>query len=305
MPQRPSLPWLLRPPPEEPATSIRPLVPADVPALRLPWSSRFNPASLAAHVTRYPDQAWVHPDSGDYLVAEPWRRRDEIAGVVEIHARRARGALLDRAAADLGAAGQRVLLLPEGEAAGPGRVAAAHGFQRLERVVYFQLQGLGGMPVVTRPLPPLDFTPLTDRTLETVLAVDHASFPWLWWNSAAEFQAYRHLAGVQVWIGWAAGVAVAYAGTTQLDRWGHLDRLGVDPAWHGRGYGAAMLAFALGRLGALGVTRVTLSTQETNTQSQRLYTGFGFRQTTEVYDIYGRWLDGDGVGGAPGAGTGR
>jgi ribosomal protein S18 acetylase RimI-like enzyme len=52
-----------------------------------------------------------------------------------------------------------------------------------------------------------------------------------------------------------------------------------------------MLNFALHRMAAAGANRVTLSTQETNTQSQRLYRGFGFRQTTEAYDIYGHWLD--------------
>ena len=96
---------------------------------------------------------------------------------------------------------------------------------------------------------------------------------------------------VQIWLGRTAGVPVAYAGFTILDQWGHLDRLAVDPAWHGRGYGAAMLAWALGRMAAAGVTRVTLSTQETNEQSQRLYRGFGFRQTAEVYTIYGRMVE--------------
>ena len=96
---------------------------------------------------------------------------------------------------------------------------------------------------------------------------------------------------MQVWLGWADGVPVVYAGFTILERWAHLDRLAVDPAWHSRGYGAGMLNFALHRMAAAGANRVTLSTQETNTQSQRLYRGFGFRQTTEAYDIYGHWLD--------------
>ncbi|HMA36676.1 MAG TPA: GNAT family N-acetyltransferase [Chloroflexia bacterium] len=282
------LPWARHA--DEPDPAVRPLAPADVPALRLPWHSRFSPASLTAHLGQYPGAGWLAPASGEYLVAEPWRRRDEITAILEIQARRARGALLRAVVAACRAAGDRVLLLPDGEWASHAALYAAQGFVRLERVLYYQLSGMIGPPAVTRPLPPLEFAPLTAHNLATVIAVDHAAFPWLWWNADSEFRVYRQQAGVQIWLGWTAGVPVAYAGFTVLERWGHLDRLAVAPAWHGRGYGAAMLAYVLGRMAALGVTRVTLSTQETNLSSQRLYRGFGFRPTAEAADIYGRWL---------------
>jgi ribosomal-protein-alanine N-acetyltransferase len=287
--RRTRLPWNFRSRCD--AEPVRALAPPDVAGVRLPWTSRFSPTSLAAHLTRHPGYGWVIPTTGEYLIAEPWRRRDEIGGVLEINARQGRGALLAQAAADLRDAGVRMLLLPEGDWATHARVYTEQGFARLERVIYYQLLGLEGGPVVTRPLPPLEFAPLTAPHLDAVLAVDHAAFPWLWWNSEAEFRVYYAQAGVQVWLGWADGVPVAYAGFTILERWAHLDRLAVDPAWHSRGYGAGMLNFALHRMAAAGANRVTLSTQETNTQSQRLYRGFGFRQTTEAYDIYGQWLD--------------
>lgn len=275
--------------PADPAAVV-PLTPGDVGRLRLPWQSPFTATSLTAHLSRYPALAWWLPDSGEYAVAEPWRRRDEVVGLLDIGARGGRAALLAAAATALRAAGTRVLLLPESEWT-PHQHPADAGFVRLERVVMYQLSGLTGPPTLTHPLPPLDFTPLTPAHLATILALDHASFPWLWWNGETEFRSYAGMAGVQIWLGWAAGVPVAYAGFTTLDRWGHLDRLAADPAWQGRGYGAAMLAYALQRMAALGVARVTLSTQETNTASQRLYQGFGFRQTAEVYDLYGRWLN--------------
>ncbi len=287
--RRTRLPWNFRS--RSDAEPVRALAPPDVAGVRLPWTSRFSPTSLAAHLTRHPGYGWVIPTTGEYLIAEPWRRRDEIGGVLEINARQGRGALLAQAAADLRDAGVRMLLLPEGDWATHARVYTEQGFARLERVIYYQLLGLEGGPVVTRPLPPLEFAPLTAPHLDAVLAVDHAAFPWLWWNSEAEFRVYYAQAGVQVWLGWADGVPVVYAGFTILERWAHLDRLAVDPAWHSRGYGAGMLNFALHRMAAAGANRVTLSTQETNTQSQRLYRGFGFRQTTEAYDIYGHWLD--------------
>jgi ribosomal-protein-alanine N-acetyltransferase len=287
--RRTRLPWNFRS--RSDAEPVRALAPPDVAGVRLPWTSRFSPTSLAAHLTRHPGYGWVIPTTGEYLIAEPWRRRDEIGGVLEINARQGRGALLAQAAADLRDAGVRMLLLPEGDWATHARVYTEQGFARLERVIYYQLLGLEGGPVVTRPLPPLEFAPLTAPHLDAVLAVDHAAFPWLWWNSEAEFRVYYAQAGVQVWLGWADGVPVVYAGFTILERWAHLDRLAVDPAWHSRGYGAGMLNFALHRMAAAGANRVTLSPQETNTQSQRLYRGFGFRQTTEAYDIYGHWLD--------------
>jgi ribosomal protein S18 acetylase RimI-like enzyme len=287
-PGRPLLPWSFRNRTED--LTVRPLEPADVAALRLPWQSRFSPASLTAFLERRPGYGWIAPGSGEFLLAEPWRRRDDIAGILEIHARRGRPALLARAAADLAATGARALLLPDGEWTAAPRVYEEQGFARVERVVYFQLLGLGVTPQVTRPLPPLEFAPLTPHHLATIVRLDHAAFPWLWWNAEAEFRSYYGQAGVQVWLGWMAGAPVAYAGFTTLDRWGHLDRLAVDPAAQGRSYGAAMLAFALARMAALNVNRVTLSTQETNTQSQRLYRGFGFRQTTERFDIYCKWL---------------
>ena len=270
--------------------AVRPLTGDDVGRLRLGWQSRFTAPSLTAHLQRYPAAGWWLPGSAEYVVSEPWRRRDEIVGLLEVGARGAgRAALLAAAAASARAAGRRLLILPEADWS-PHKSPGDADFAPLERVVYYQLGGLIGPPAATRPLPPLEFAPLTAHNLATVLALDHAAFPWLWWNSEAEVRAYSGYAGVQLWLGWTAGVPVAYAGFTTLDRWGHLDRLATDPAWQGRGYGAAMLAYALGRMAALGVARVTLSTQATNTSSQRLYEGFGFRRTQEVYDIYGQWL---------------
>ncbi len=290
-PQRLRLPWTHS---TTDVADVRPLTGDDVGRLRLGWQSRFTATSLTAHLRRYPDAGWWLPSSGEYAVGEPWRRRDEIVGLLEIGARGAgRAALLTTAAASARAAGRRLLILPEADWS-PHSAPGDAGFAPLERVVYYQLSGLTGPPAPTRPLPPLEFAPLTGHNLATVLALDHAAFPWLWWNSEAEVRAYSGYAGVQLWLGWTAGVPVAYAGFTTLDRWGHLDRLATDPAWQGRGYGAAMLVYALGRMAALGVARVTLSTQATNTGSQRLYAGFGFRRTQEVYDIYGQWLDATG-----------
>ena len=136
----------------------------------------------------------------------------------------------------------------------------------------------------------MTFAPVGWANLGTTLEIDHAAFPWMWWNSEPEFTFYLGVPGVQAIVGLSAGRQVAYAGFTTQGTWGHLDRIAVDPAAQGGSYGAAILAHALRAMSRLGVTRVTLSTQNDNYQAHRLYEGFGFQQTNNSQLIIGRWL---------------
>ena len=276
--------------PPAPSTPVAALSPAQARALRLPWSSRFTPEGLARYVSRAPGWAWTVPGTGEYLVAEGWRHRDDLGMVLEAHARRYRTELVNAALDDLRARGVRCLLLTDEEWATQGRMYQSLGFGRLERIVYYQLLGLRLPLAIRRPLPRLTFVPVDAATLPVAVEIDHHSFPWLWWNSRAEFEVYLHTPGVRVVLGLAEGAPVGYAGFTVTRDWGHLDRLAVTAQAQGRGWGAALLAYALEQMAHLGVYRVTLSTQETNHSSQRLYRGFGFRQTHEAHNIYGRWL---------------
>jgi len=291
--QPPKLPWFNRPddpPAPGVATQVVPVTPALARTLKLGWASRFNTESLVRYATRAPGWAWAVPETSEYLVLEGWRHRDDVAIIAEIRARQHQADLLNTTAARLGAAGVGVLLLPDAEWMLHGRFYEHLAFARLERIVYYQVSGLRLPLPLHRPLPPLTFQPITWDRLATAVEVDHTSFPWLWWNSAAEFENYLSTPGVQAVLGTDAGRPVGYAGFTITRDWGHLDRLAVVETEHGRGWGAALLAYALEAMARRGVVRVTLSTQETNTQSQRLYRGFGFRQTHESHNIYGRWL---------------
>jgi ribosomal protein S18 acetylase RimI-like enzyme len=266
------------------------LTPAQAATLRLPWSSRFTPAGLARYVSRAPGWAWTVPGSGEYLVAEGWRHRDDLGMMLEVQARRYRAELVNAAMSNLTARGVRCLLLTGEEWAAHGRAYQPLGFQQLERIVYYQLLGLRLPLPIRRPLPSLSFVPVGIATLAMAVEIDHHSFPWLWWNSRDEFEIYLHTPGVRVVLGLADGQPVGYAGFTVTRDWGHLDRLAVTEHAQGHGWGAALLAYALEQMAQLGVYRVTLSTQETNGSSQRLYRGFGFRQTQEAHTIYGHWL---------------
>lgn len=56
---------------------------------------------------------------------------------------------------------------------------------------------------------------------------------------------------------------------------GHIGRMAVDPAWRGRGVGAAVLEALIARAAERGLTRVVLNAQ---TQARGFYARFGFAQ---------------------------
>src|SRR5207253_2002373 len=119
------------------------------------------------------------------------------------------------------------------------------GLGLLQEVICYELR-------VVPPDPPrgaLAFTRVSTRREEdmtALLAVDHAAFPWLWWNSVAEFATYERVPGVELYIGAdARGAPVAYVGITHFRGWGHLDRIGVVPGMQGSGYGLETLRFAV------------------------------------------------------------
>ena len=66
----------------------------DVRDLRLPWLSHFSAETLAAHLEANPGKALWVPATGEYIVAERWRHRDDICQVVEVTARKGKAALV-------------------------------------------------------------------------------------------------------------------------------------------------------------------------------------------------------------------
>src|SRR5688500_9006749 len=80
---------------------IEPLTPGDVRQIRLPWMSRFSPERMAAHIEANPDLSLWVPETGEYVVGERWRNRDEIVRIVEATTRKGQArlvaALMERA----------------------------------------------------------------------------------------------------------------------------------------------------------------------------------------------------------------
>ncbi|MHB8646719.1 MAG: GNAT family N-acetyltransferase [Thermomicrobiales bacterium] len=275
-----------------PVLRVEPLLAEDVRSLYIPWSSPFESMSLARHLRSYPTRAFWLPETGEYIVGEPWRHRDEITAVVDISARANGALLLDRLRQPASEPPQELIVMTDFAGARQPSFYTGHGLGLMQEVLCYELRAIPPEP----PRGLLAFSAVSHERLDelaALIAVDHASFPWLWWNSAAEFAAYGQVPGVALYIGADdRGTAVSYVGLTHFRGWGHLDRIGVVPGYQGSGYGLESLRFAARMLARGGATRLGLSTQANNTRSQHLYHRFGFQRTYQNdYNIYGAWMN--------------
>ena len=272
--------------PAPPAAAQRALTPRDVPVLRLNWRNRLAPDEARDLLIAYPDRSVWDPASREFAIVGPWRHRPEIAVVRELaavrHAEDLLTAVVDRCRA---ADDALVLVVELDETRRPAFYARA-GLAPLEEIVTYELEHPSPLP----PAGPLTFAPIThsDPAIADLVRLDHSAFPWLWWNSAAEFDAYLALPDVEVYLGRDQdGEPLAYVGITSYTGWGHLDRIAVAPDAQGHGLGHQALAFAIAALARRGARRVGLSTQEENLRSRRLYEGFGFRRSRgNDYKLY-------------------
>jgi [ribosomal protein S18]-alanine N-acetyltransferase len=227
-------------------------------------------------------------DGRQYVIAGPWRHREDIAELIEATRGSLREELHDRLMIELAAQGYRLVVLDYGLEAKDADFYQHAQFQLVEKILEFERPDL---PVPTHP-PLAGFTirPYRSEDHDAVLRVERESFPWLWWNSAPEWDRYVATPGVEVLVGALDDQVVAYAGFVVHRRDGHLDRLAVRDAAQGRGLGAMLLLAALARMSARGARQVSLTTQEQNLRSQRLYEKYGFRRGRWAYQIHGRWL---------------
>lgn len=221
-----------------------------------------------------------------YVVAGPWRRRSDIVELIEISPGKRRAELLEAVTGALIARGTRLLILDVGPYSVDRGLVRAADLVSVERIVEYERADCRVAPRAST----LEIRPYVPSDRDAVLALERRSFPWLWWNSQDEWDAYVATPEVDVIVGFERGRMVGYAGTTCYRREGHLDRLAVQEADQGKGFGAALLVEALARLDRAGARRVRLTTQEDNVRSQALYERYGFRRGRWVYEIFGKWL---------------
>ncbi|NOZ50280.1 MAG: GNAT family N-acetyltransferase [Chloroflexi bacterium] len=133
-----------------------------------------------------------------------------------------------------------------------------------------------------RPLLPLHTLPKTrlryiqPHEIGALTALDHRAFAWPWQLSSGELVQLL-LTSSRLVVMEMDEVLVGYACTTVQGTRAHIIRLAVDPAHQGMGIGRHLLADALDFAAPAGADTISLNTQWQNTESQKLYLGFGFR----------------------------
>lgn len=273
------------------STLIVPLALDDLPRLRLKWGSRYSVEEVAELVRDAPGLSLWAPATGEYVLAGPWRHREEIVALLEVTSGGLTYQLIDALADVAAAQGKQLLVSAQQYERRPPVFYERTGFELLEEILVYEM--------VLYTVPPGPSRLRFERvdaddpfTLGELLDLDHEAFDWLWWNSLEEFDEYMSDPRVDVYLGRERdGTPVSYVGVTRLRGWGHLDRLAVSPLYQGRGYGYESLVWAVRVLAARGAHRIALSTQASNQRSRRLYERFGFRRVPELdYQIYGRWL---------------
>ena len=278
--------------PNDEAPVIEPLTPESASHLRLPWLSRFNHDSLVAHLRENPGLSLSVPTTGEYVVGERWRRRDDIGAIVEVTARRGRRALITAITERMREVGNKLVVVSNDTWPDQTRMWLELGFGPVERIVFFERELPRRPDELDFPgLPEIEIVRAGVGDIDPLLRVDHDSFPWLWWNSVDEFGNYLLMPDVRAYLALSGGEPAGYASYTMYNGWAHLDRLAVTQADQGKRFGAAQLAQALRLMAGEAARSVALSTQENNVQSHRLYRGFGFKQTRDSLYIYGKPLE--------------
>lgn len=271
---------------------IRELRPDEVGRVRQTWDARHTLADLRFFATS-PDWLIIwNSQSGEYVVGGPWRHRHEVMEIVEVAAVGGAIELVQAFTTMAQERGVDLVIVPERSERRKEQFYVAVGFEPIEQIVIYELHGL--RPPRHRPLTPVFAKVDLDdpRQRRDLIDLDHSTFPWLWWNSEAEFENYAESNGVSIEMAYDDdGRPLAYVGYTRLRSWGHLDRIAVAPAAQGTGLGRQSLEYAVARMVAAGARRVGLSTQENNHVSRALYESYGFhRNPSHDYRLYGRWV---------------
>lgn len=273
---------------------VQPLRPQDVPRLNPVGNPRIEETDIDALVRRSPGGSFWVPETGEFILVQPWRSRDGLPQIHTLWSFVNDGPLLTAAAtAAMRANAACLVMLETGERRKPA-FYHRHGFERVEVIRTYEHTE----PAVLARLcadADVQFHRVTrgnEAMLPDVERIDHAAFPWFWWNSHEEFMGYIAFPGVELWAGKKDGRVVSYFGITQFHHWAHLDRIAVSPDEQRVGLGKVTLGFAAQRMIEGGAVRIGLSTQSGNRISRRMYESLGFRHTRQTdYDVYGLVFD--------------
>jgi ribosomal protein S18 acetylase RimI-like enzyme len=256
-------------------------------AMRSRWERDLDVDAMENIVRAHPGRSVWSPTSGDVAFVGPWRHRDEISTVVAMRAGGDSRQLLHHAIRQSGEVGAHAFVVLEWDQIRRPSFYHHLGLQLLDEILPFEIDAR--RVTASRTPDPLEQLLLfPGSNADELVEVDHAAFPWLWWNSEREFASYMANPGVEIWTSWSEGRIAGYVGFTSYGEWGHIDRIAVHPGAQRRGLGRRLVTFAIRRLRSKGASIVGLSTQRGNWRSQRLYHQVGFRRSAHnAYAVYG------------------
>jgi ribosomal-protein-alanine N-acetyltransferase len=267
------------------AVDVSPLAASDVGALRLSWESHFTRPELAEHLDAHPTLACRVPGANEYCIGDLWQERADIGVILEATGDRHRASLVEGLVEAFRAASARLVLLSQDEERRALRFYQSRGWRAVEEILVYRRP--------ESPLPHLDsrldVVTLTPPRLPDLMALEAGAFPWLWRFGESYFQQTAIAPNRRLLLGYEGSRLAGYIIIALHGNFGHLDRLAVDPAFQGSGYGAELLSRALSEMAARGASTMGLSTQQDNTRSQSLYERFGFRRGG-AYTMYGKWV---------------
>jgi ribosomal protein S18 acetylase RimI-like enzyme len=271
----------------EVASDIEPLSLDDFRAMRARWQRDLDMDAMERIVRAYPGRSVWSPKSGDVVFVGPWRHRDEISTVVAMRAGGDSRQLLHHAIGQSRERAAKAFVILEWDQIRRPGFYHHLGLQLLDEILPFEIEARPG-PESPVPDSLEQFHRFAGPNAAELVEVDHAAFPWLWWNSEREFESYLSIPGVEIWTLRSAGRLAGYVGFTSYGEWGHIDRVAVHPWSQRQGIGRHLVTFAVQRLRSKGASTVGLSTQRGNWRSQRLYHQVGFQRSAHnAYAVYG------------------
>jgi ribosomal protein S18 acetylase RimI-like enzyme len=144
------------------------------------------------------------------------------------------------------------------------------------------------------PLPPpkplqVKIRQMQATDIEAVFAIDSTVFEVEWRNSRSALEIAFQQASLATVIEDDHGI-LGYQISTAGPIGGHLARLAVRRDSQLRGIGYCLVYHLLTEFSKLGLTHITVNTQQDNLPSLSVYSRAGFKITDEQYQVYQYWL---------------
>jgi ribosomal-protein-alanine N-acetyltransferase len=137
----------------------------------------------------------------------------------------------------------------------------------------------------SRWLQAVSIEPMRPEDLDSVLAIERASFPSAW-SRESYVRELRNPCSYYI-VAWLAGEVIGYAGMWVISGEAHISTLAVLPTRRRRGLGSYLLSYIIAEARRQGTSVITLEVRESNIPAQALYRRFGFQSLGLLREYYG------------------